>query len=103
MREKAEKEFLRWQEIAERRIDELNCRFQHNKITERNLLRGLSVFIANKNKKIVLCASISSNFLSLEALYPFVMEAQFSIRTFSTSTKIPRTLSGGHFNLGKTT
>ena len=102
MLERDEKEFFRLQEIAERRIDELCYRFQHNKIMERGILHWLSVFIASKNKNFVRCASISSNFLSLITLCLFVMEVQFSTRTFSTSIKILIVLSGGHFNLGNT-
>jgi hypothetical protein len=51
MRQRAERGFLPLQEIADRHIDELYYRFQHNKITERDLQRGLSVFIAHKKTR----------------------------------------------------
>jgi len=47
MRERAENEILPLQVIAEKRTKELYDRFNNNQINVKELLRGLSLFVAN--------------------------------------------------------
>ena len=83
--------------IAERRIDELYDRFRNGRITERDLLRGLSLFAAQKNKKIIRCDQINQKLPTLLTLHSPVMKGHFSEGKLSMRTIILRTIFKGRF------